>query len=474
MKWEQVPQIKVFCIGDIMLDTFVHGTIDRISPEAPIPILKKHREFSVLGGAGNVLRNLVSLGCQTICVGAIGDDSAGTTITEFCEQLPNVTPLFFSEKNRKTPHKIRFLSQGQQILRIDDESTEPINEKTMSAILEASSHYLSQCQVLVMSDYAKGMLTEVLCKKLIKEAQHRGIPIIVDPKGHNLDRYRGATVLKPNLKELREVTRLPAISNDEIAMAAQQLRTDTNAAYVLVTRGQDGMTLISQQGINHLPTQARQIYDVSGAGDTVLAMLSLAWALGLDPLEAATWANRAAGIAVEKAGTATVTRQELETISPEVHKIYSLESFMPVLTQWRRQQYRIGFTNGCFDLLHMGHLHILKQAKAACDKLVVGLNTDASVKILKGDSRPIQSELTRAEVLAALENVDAIVLFSDETPLKLIEGILPDVLIKGADYRIDQIVGADVVQAHGGRVILAELLPGNSTTSLVSKLQSIP
>lgn len=469
MKWEQVSEITVLCVGDIMLDTFVHGTIDRISPEAPVPILKKHREFSVLGGSGNVVRNLVALGCKTICVGAIGHDAAGEMITEFCEKLPHVTPLFFSEKGRKTPHKTRFLAQGQQILRVDDENAKPINEETTSAILEACARYLPQCHALVLSDYAKGMLTDALCKKLIQEAQYHNIPVIIDPKGHDYSRYRGATIIKPNLKELRDMTHLSAESSDEIAIAAQQLRADAHVSYVLVTRGQDGMTLVSQQSIDHLPTEARQVYDVSGAGDTVLATLSLAWALGQEPLQAAKLANSAAGLAVAKAGTSIVTREELEGTSMEAHKTHSLESLLPIVALWRRQQYRIGFTNGCFDLLHLGHLHILKQAKQACDRLIVGLNTDNSVKRLKGDSRPIQSEHTRAEVLAALENVDAIVLFDDETPLRLIEKILPDVLVKGADYKIDQVVGADIVNAHGGRVVLVDLLPGNSTTSTVSR-----
>ncbi|MEI8295208.1 MAG: D-glycero-beta-D-manno-heptose-7-phosphate kinase [Alphaproteobacteria bacterium] len=473
MEWENIENTCVMCLGDIMLDTFVYGSIERISPEAPIPVFKKHRKFSVLGGAGNVVRNLAALGCKTVYIGVSGMDAIGESVRQFLELLPSVTSIILPERGRKTPHKTRFVSQGQQVLRVDDETVMPLSDSTVEAVIETCLAYLPSCQAVVLSDYDKGFLTPILCEKVINAARNLGIPVIVDPKGHDYKRYLGATLLKPNAKELVSITKMPVQSNDDVVVAAKRLRTDIQVDHVLVTRSQEGMTLVSEQEITHIPTQAREVYDVSGAGDTVIATLTVALALGQTVLEAATLANCAAGIAVGKAGTAVVTRTELENKCDETssRKIATLEHLLPLLTQWRRQHLRIGFTNGCFDLLHLGHLHILKQARQTCDRLIVALNSDSSVKELKGETRPIQNQETRAEILAALEIVDAVVIFSEDTPLVLIEQILPDVLIKGADYRVDQVVGADIVQAHGGRVFLAELLPGNSTSKTIARLE---
>jgi D-beta-D-heptose 7-phosphate kinase/D-beta-D-heptose 1-phosphate adenosyltransferase len=474
MEWENIENTTVMCLGDIMLDTFIYGSIERISPEAPVPVFKKHRKFSVLGGAGNVVRNLESLGCKTVYIGVAGMDAIGESVRQSLELLPCVTSIILTEKGRKTPHKTRFVSQGQQILRVDDETVIPLSESTVEAVMETYLAYLPCCQAVVLSDYAKGFLTPSLCEKIITAARQQGIPVIVDPKGHDYQRYQGATLLTPNAKELVNITKMPCQSNEDIVNAAQRLRADMQVDYVLVTRSQEGMTLVSQQESDHIPTQAREVYDVSGAGDTVIATLAMALAVGQTVLEAAKLANYAAGIVVAKTGTAVVTRTELENKCDETssRKISTLDHLLPLLTQWRRQHLRIGFTNGCFDLLHLGHLHILKQARQTCDRLVLAVNSDASVKKLKGETRPIQSEQTRAEILAALEIVDAVVIFSEDTPLALIEQILPDVLIKGADYRVDQVVGADVVHAHGGRVFLAELLPNNSTTKTIARLES--
>jgi len=474
MEWEKLENVTVMCLGDIMLDTFIYGSIDRISPEAPVPVFKKHRKFSVLGGAGNVVRNLEALGCNTVYIGVAGMDPAGESVRQFLELLASVTPIILPERGRKTPHKTRFVSQGQQVLRVDDETVTPLSESTLEAVMETYLAYLPRCQAVVLSDYAKGFLTPHLCEKVITAARQRGIPVIVDPKGHDYQHYQGATLLTPNAKELMHITKMPCQSNEDIVSAAQCLRSALKVDYVLVTRSQEGMTLVSGQESDHISTQAREVFDVSGAGDTVIATLAMALAGEQTVLEAAKLANCAAGLAVGKAGTAVVTRAELENKCDETssRKISTLEHLLPLLTHWRRQHLRIGFTNGCFDLLHLGHLHILKQARQTCDRLILGLNSDASVRKLKGETRPIQSEQTRAEVLAALEIVDAVVIFSEDTPLMLIEHILPDVLIKGADYRVDQVVGADVVHAHGGRVFLAELLPGNSTTKTIARLES--
>lgn len=465
--------INVLCVGDIMLDTFTYGGIERISPEAPVPVFKRQHAQSILGGAGNVVRNLVSLGAHVMFAGAVGQDETAETIYQAMHELGQVTPLLMAEKNRKTPHKERFVAQGQQILRVDDENTLPIQESTRGALLEAIGKHISQAQIVVLSDYAKGTLVPALVRAIIQMAHDQHIPVIIDPKGQDYGIYEGATLLTPNLKEFQLATGQNCQTTEEIIVAAQKLRAQLNIDYLLVTRSQEGMTLIGDQETHHIPANAREVYDVSGAGDTVVAVLAAALASGLSMGESAGLANQAAGIVVGKAGTAVITPNELSRGSTLADKNLTRETLKSQIAQWRRQGLKIGFTNGCFDLLHLGHLHILKQARAACDKLIVGLNSDASVKALKGEDRPIQHELTRAQVLAALETVDGVMLFDESTPITLIETILPDVLIKGADYRLDQVVGADIVMRNGGRVVLAELLPGNSTTATVERLKSV-
>ncbi len=476
MKWEKIKEVSVLCVGDVMLDTFVYGIVERISPEAPVPVFKTHRQFSILGGAGNVVRNIEALGGKTVFLGLIGKDDVGKKVSQLLEELPSTTSLLFTEKERKTPHKTRFVCQGQQVLRVDEESIAEIQEATAKVLLEAYLSYLSSCQVVVLSDYAKGgLLSSFLCERLIEEACQRGIPVIVDPKGDNYRRYKGATLLTPNLKELKAMTQLPCHANEEIITAAHHLRIETGVVSVLITRGQDGMTFVNEKENHHIQAKAREVYDVSGAGDTVMATLALALATEESFFRAIELANKAAGIVVGKAGTAVVTPEELKngfSFSNE-KKIHTLEELLPLLAQWRRQNQRLGFTNGCFDLLHLGHLHILKESRKTCDRLIIGLNSDSSVKRLKGESRPVQSEETRASVLAALEVVDAVIIFDEDTPFNLISTILPDILVKGADYRIDQVVGADVVQAHGGQVVLIDLLPGNSTTSTLSRFKAV-
>lgn len=477
MKLFDASQVKrVLCLGDILLDRFVYGTVHRISPEAPVPVLKVNRDFLALGGAGNVVRNLSSLGCHTTFVGTVGKDEAGQKAREFLDALPHVTTHLVMEG--RTPLKSRFISNSQQLLRVDDEVVSSLSQPAIEALQALVKEQLSLAHVVILSDYGKGSLPPDLCQFVISQAKVAGIPVVVDPKGQDYARYQGATLLTPNEKELSEVSSNPLHSDQDVIQAMGQLKDLYHVDAVLVTRGAKGMVLLpgSTDEPVHIPSQAREVFDVSGAGDTVIATLSASLSGG-DALEdAARLASIAAGIVVGKVGTAVVTQNELEAavlkaepVAPS--KIMSLEEAKDYAQTWRRHGLTLGFTNGCFDLLHLGHLHSLEHCKKRCDRLIVGLNTDASIRRLKGESRPIQEELVRAHVLAALEHVDAVVLFEDDTPLNLIETLLPDVLFKGADYTLDKVVGADVVQLNGGNVHLIDLKPGYSTTNTVTKMK---
>jgi D-beta-D-heptose 7-phosphate kinase/D-beta-D-heptose 1-phosphate adenosyltransferase len=470
----------ILCFGDLLLDRFVYGNVHRISPEAPVPVLKINRDFLTLGGAGNVVRNLSALGCQTTFIGIVGKDEAGQKTKDLLSDLPLVNPCLASEG--RTPVKSRFISNSQQLLRVDDEIVATPSQATIELLKSLVEEHLPKVHVAILSDYGKGSLPPELCQFIIQTGRSHGVPIVVDPKGQDYSRYKGATILTPNEKELSEVSLTPLHNDQEIVQAMTQLKELHHLDAVLVTRGPKGMVLLPPQADDpmqssiHIPAQAREIYDVSGAGDTVIATLSAAIGAGQTFEDAARLANIAGGIVVSKVGTAVVTQDELTTAVLKAEplpptKIMSLDEAKDRTQIWRRHGLTLGFTNGCFDLLHLGHLHSLQECKKRCDRLIVGLNTDSSIKRYKGESRPIQAELVRAHVLAALEYVDAVVLFEDDTPLNLIETLLPDALFKGADYTIETVVGADVVQLNGGKVHLIDLKPGYSTTNTVEKLR---
>lgn len=466
---------RVLCLGDVMLDRFVYGTIDRISPEAPVPILKTNRDFYTLGGAGNVVRNLSSLGCPTTFIGIVGKDDAGAKAQDLMTNLPNVTACLTHQD--RTPLKTRFVSLSQQLLRVDDEVIMRPSPTTLTALMTAVQAHLPLAQIILLSDYGKGALPAELCQYVIRQAKATGIPVLVDPKGQDYSRYQSATILTPNARELSTVARQDLVEDEDFAKAALRLKEDYDLEAVLVTRGAKGMMLVpgSERAFLQIPAQVREVFDVSGAGDTVISTLSAALAVGMPLEDSAMLANIAAGIVVGKVGTAVVREDELQTACLNEHfipsKILNLDEAKDLVQMWHRNSLTIGFTNGCFDLLHLGHLHILEQSKKLCDRLIVGLNSDASVKRLKGESRPIQGEAVRAQVLAALEYVDGVILFDDDTPLALIEALRPDVLCKGADYTADQVVGADIVQLNGGKVHLVSLQPGQSTTTTVAKMR---
>jgi D-beta-D-heptose 7-phosphate kinase/D-beta-D-heptose 1-phosphate adenosyltransferase len=465
----------ILCLGDVMLDRFIYGQVHRISPESPVPILHANRSFAMVGGAGNVARNIASLGAQVIFVGVVGNDTSGRELEENFTNTPGIRAHLFREASRQTIQKTRFIAQGQQLLRVDEEIASPCGVETEQDILTLCERVRSTCHAVVLSDYQKGFFTEEFTQKIIQLFQGR--PIIVDPKGRSYHKYAGATVLTPNLKELQDYCGFSFKCAQHMEEEAQKLSKTLALEAILVTQGSQGMTLFDgQKPPFQVAAQAREVFDVSGAGDTVVATLAVCMADSMPLKEACRLSNVAAGIVVGKVGTATVSAQELQaaihhhdTLHSE-QKVLSLPQAVDRMKDWRRQGLRVGFTNGCFDLLHLGHLHSIQEAAAHCDRLIVAINSDASVKRLKGDTRPIHNEETRSHVLAALSIVDTVLVFDDETPLRLIEALLPDVLIKGGDYSIDQIVGAPIVQAHGGEVIIVPIKEGHSTTLTVTAL----
>ena len=458
---------RALVIGDVMLDRYVYGTVERISPEAPIPVLAIEREVSMPGGAGNVARNLAALGAHTTFGAAIGRDPAGTELERLFADDHSIQVHFAVDATRRTTVKTRFVGATQQLLRTDSEQRAPMTDTTRRNLQARLGDLASGYDVMILSDYGKGVLDGGFSTRLIAQAKEAGRKVVIDPKGRNYKPYRGADILTPNGPELAEATGLPTREDDDVERAARQLIDQFDLGAVLATRGARGMSLVERSGaVYHLPARAIEVFDVSGAGDTVISVLAASLAAGAPPIEAAMLANAAAGVVVAKLGTATCTLEELSaalqgrTGTPHGDSIFELPRLRDEVAGWRRAGLRVGFTNGCFDLLHAGHISLIRQARAACDRLIVGLNTDNSVKRLKGEGRPVNGEHARAIVLASLADVDAVTLFDGETPIELIKALKPEVLVKGADYTEATVVGADIVKSYGGRVVLADLTPG--------------
>ncbi len=474
---EQLVNGRVLCVGDVMLDRYVEGSVDRISPEGPIPVLAVERETAMPGGAGNVVRNLCSLGASVELVAAVGDDVVGDEIAAMLQKEELAQARLVRIVGRKTSVKTRYLAGGQQLLRADHESSDPLSADDCEAVIAAANSAVKRCNTMILSDYGKGVLTDEVLGRLIALGRDAGIAIIVDPKGGDYGRYRGATILTPNRQELAAATGQPTDGDEAVISACETLISRCGVGGILATRGEDGASLVHDGTIVRLLAQRpREVFDVSGAGDTVVAALAAGVSAGAPIATAAELANTAAGVVVGKVGTAVARPSELlaalheqEFMSGEA-KVVTLGLASDRVAAWRRQDLKVGFTNGCFDLLHPGHISLLKQARAACDRLVVALNGDDSVTRLKGADRPIQTETSRAAVLASLAVVDLVIVFAEDTPLTLIEDLQPDVLIKGADYAVDDVVGASEVKSWGGTVLLAELADGYSTSNVIGKL----
>jgi len=466
---------SVLVVGDAMLDRYVYGTVERISPEAPVPIVRVDRDVAMPGGAGNVVRNLTALGAAVAFVSVVGDDQAGSDLTGLVGGQPGVEPWLLVQSGRTTTVKTRYFASGQQLLRSDQEVRAPISDKLADRMLRIARDAMVATSVTIISDYQKGTVSASTSAALIAAARASGRKVIVDPKGSDYARYAGADIITPNRRELAEATGMPVDTEADIDAAAKALRDRHGFGAVLVTRSEDGMTLLDENGPQHFPAEAAEVFDVSGAGDTVVATLAAGVAVGLELPVAVRLANIAAGIVVGKIGTAVARASDLlAALSPQggaLRKIVTREAAAEQVERWRRMGWRTGFTNGCFDLLHPGHVHLLEQARAACDRLVVGINSDSSVRRLKGPTRPIQPEAARAAVLGSLASVDLVCIFDEDTPVDLIEAMRPELLVKGADYTIETVVGADLVKGWGGRILLADLMPGHSTTATVARLR---
>jgi D-beta-D-heptose 7-phosphate kinase/D-beta-D-heptose 1-phosphate adenosyltransferase len=470
-------QQTVLCVGDVVLDEFVYGEVSRLSAEAPTPVLVVRRSEQMIGGAGNVARNIAALGARCIFIGVIGDDEAGRTLQSAFAAEPRIDAKLVIEAERTSTRKVRFVSEkhSTHVARADWEVSSPVSKATEDTIIQHVQKAVDKVGAVVVADYALGVLTKRVVRAVIDAACQAGKPILVDPRGRDYSGYAGATVIKPNRQQLTDVIGRNLEGEDDIVTAAQELRRGTGARAILVTRSEAGMTLVSEGEPLHLPAYPVRVRDVSGAGDTVSAAVSLMLAAGAS-FEAATLiANAAAAVAVSKRGTATVTVAELRARLMRAPREKILRDWSQLderLSEWRKHGLRIGFTNGVFDLLHPGHIKVISGARAACDRLVLGLNSDESVRRLKGKERPVQNVQARAEVLAALDAVDLIVIFEEDTPEKLIAQVRPIVLVKGGDYKREELPGYDIVTGLGGEVILIDIEPGHSTTAMVERARS--
>ena len=460
---------RLLCIGDAMLDRFVHGRVERISPEAPIPVLAIEGEAEAPGGAGNVARNAAALGAGVELIALRGEDEAGARLA----RLAGAGGHLLVEAGRPTTLKTRYLAGGHQLLRTDQERIAAPAPATAARLLAAFEAALPRADAVVLSDYGKGVLSGALAGEAIGRAKAAGRYVAVDPRGSDWSRYRGADLVTPNRRELADAAGAKPADLDAVEEAARALLTRHGLGAVLVTLSEQGMLIVEAGEALHLPAAAREVFDVSGAGDTVIAVTAAAVAAGARLREAAALANIAAGVVVGKLGTAVAQPREIVAAlegRAAADKILPREDALEQVRRWRRNGLRIGFTNGCFDLLHPGHADLLAFARAGCDRLVVGLNDDGSVRRLKGTGRPVQALASRAAVLSALAAVDLVIPFGEDTPLGLIEAIRPDLLVKGADYREHEIVGAELVRSYGGEVRLAPVRPGHSTTATLARI----
>jgi len=474
----QFVDVPILVIGDLMIDEYLWGHVNRISPEAPVQIVEAGKEEATLGGAGNVIKNLVSLEAQVYVTSIVDDGDTGAIITNELQKLGVDPSGVFSEPGKISSKKTRVLSleTNQQILRIDWESTHPISNESEQRIIGYVESNIDSFRAIILSDYLKGILTEALIQNIIVLAQERDIPVIVDPKGTIYVKYREATVITPNKKEAETVLGLHIVDDETLQKVGRTLLNRLKTESILITLGKDGMTLF-QKGKKSIYISAtkKEVYDVTGAGDTVISLLGLGMASGLKLPKSIEIANIAAGIVVGKIGTATVTLQEIIDFVLQ-HTMYSSNRIMELKTlinliDDRRQNGRIiAFTNGCFDILHVGHTSFLKKARQFGDLLIVGLNSDDSVRRLKGPHRPVIPMKERAAILSSLASVDYITVFEEDTPIRLIQALKPDILVKGGDYKKEEVVGGDIVESYGGKIELVPLIKGVSTTTIIERI----
>ncbi len=472
-----IPGVRVACVGDLMVDRFVYGDVSRVSPEAPIPVLARRRELVMLGAAGNVARNVAALGGHVCLVGLVGGDGEGHEALRLVSEEVGVEGFIVSDPNRPTTLKTRFVSGGQQLLRVDNEVATPARGEVEDRLVRTIRDVAADVGLILLSDYGKGVVTPAV----IAACRAAGARVIVDSKARSFAQYGAVDIIKPNAAELAHATDMATDTDDEIAAALAYALSLCEAKAILVTRSAKGISLaVRGAAVRHFAGVPKEVFDASGAGDTTLAALGLALAAKASIEDAVAFAMLASGVAVGKAGTAVVTPAELMEATLAAHmapaeaKVATPLRMADEVARWKARGLRVGFTNGCFDILHKGHVAYLDQARGWCDRLIVGVNDDASVKRLKGEGRPVNDLESRAIVLAGLGSVDLVVPFEEDTPMKLIEAARPDVLVKGADYSEDQVVGAEQVRAWGGEVKLAQIVQGFSTTAAISRMQDKP
>lgn len=474
--FNKAKNLKALIIGDIMLDEYLWGKAGRISPEAPVPVVDVNREELRLGGAGNVANNMVAMGFEVSLCSVIGGDENGSILRRaFTGKGVDVEGVF-EDPLRMTSKKTRVLAANQQVVRIDRETRVDIHRDYEDKIVEFVTGQARKWDVILVSDYQKGVLTQKVLDTVINLGRRHGIPVVVDPKGNDYSKYRAATIITPNCKEAEIASRIPITDEKSLNAAAACLLESGEYDALLITRSSEGMSLYLRDGtIAHLPTVAREVYDVTGAGDTVVAALGLGLAVGLDFAEASRLSNVAAGIAVGKLGTSTVSPAEIIGVISHEHmdsevKIKNLDVLVALIEAEKERGRKVVFTNGCFDLLHVGHVRYLQKARTYGDLLVLGLNSDASVRRLKGEKRPLIGQRERAHILAALDCINYVVIFDEDTPLQLLQALKPAVLVKGGDYTPDEVVGKDLVESYGGRIELVEFVDGKSTTNIIDKI----
>ena len=468
------PSKRVLVVGDLMLDKYVWGDVERISPEAPVPVVRAAHNSEQPGGAANVAMNLAGLGASVMVIGFAGDDDDQARLKNLLE-LKNIEAVIVSVRDFPTISKLRILGGNQQILRLDTEGRLTPPQEAYDALLRSALDQLEEADAVILSDYAKGVLSERVCREIISAARSRKIPVIVDPKALDFERYRGATTICPNLRELSAAVHSSMSDLEELFTAAEAMVPNLDLSYLTVTMSEKGIAVLREKSRVVAPAVARQVFDVSGAGDTVVSIIALCICCGLPIENAVQLANLGAGIVVGKVGTVPVQKFELlAALSSDIglhasEKILPLERLLIRAAAWRSVGEKVVFTNGCFDLLHVGHITLLERARQEGDRLIVAINSDSSIRTLKGPPRPIVGERDRARVLAALGAVDAVIIFDDRTPLRLIDAVRPHVLVKGGDYTEATIVGADIIRSWGGRVKIVPTVEGFSTTKLIEK-----
>ncbi len=463
---------NILVVGDLMIDHYLWGDCDRISPEAPVQVVNVAKETAVLGGAGNVVNNLHTLGASVSVASVIGQDEIGRELTLMLKSLGVKTEGLVTQEGRKTSKKSRVIASNQQILRYDKESKEDITEASVDKIVTALKKDLFLYDMIILSDYGKGVLTHRLCQEIISVAATQNKRVLVDPKGKDYSKYRGAHFLTPNKKEACEATGIDIVDDESLLRAGEWLRTECDLELSMITLSEDGIAIFDDE-MHKVPTVAKEVFDVTGAGDTVISSLAYAISSGKDIVAAAQFANAAAAVVVGKIGSATATMDEIEAYESTIHQsssdmhIKSRDEIAQVVKKAQEKNQRIVFTNGCFDILHLGHVKYLEVAKSFGDILIVGLNADSSVRELKGPERPINPEYDRAYLLAALEVVDYVVIFSEETPYDLIKMIEPDVLVKGGDYEGKAVVGTEFAK----ELKLVDFVDGKSTTRTIERIK---